>query len=116
MTSAFLYDEKISTTIGQGVAANNTCILVCSSLIVNPIKQILEADWLTVFTMSLDQVFTHFVFALVSSLLKASDKSIIFLTKNRKMKCVFRFYDKALDSAKPLTMTNLATSMLKILS
>lgn len=44
MTSAFLYDEKISITIGQGVAVNSTCTLVCSSLIVNLIRQILEAD------------------------------------------------------------------------
>ncbi len=41
---------------------------------------------------------------------------MIFLTKNRKVKCVLRFYDKALDPAKPLTMTNLATGMLEILS
>jgi hypothetical protein len=44
MTSAFLYDEKISITIDQGIAVNNTCTPACSSLIVNLIRQILEAD------------------------------------------------------------------------
>ncbi len=41
---------------------------------------------------------------------------MIFLTKDRKVKCVLRFYDKALDPAEPLTMADLATGMLEILS
>lgn len=116
MTPAFLYGGKISTTTGQGVAANSTCTPACPPLTANPTRQISEADWLTVFTMSLGQVFTHFASAPVSSLLKAPDKSMIFLTKDRKVKCVLRFYDKALDPAEPLTMADLATGMLEILS
>ena len=66
--------------------------------------------------MPLGEAFTHFASAPVSELLKAPDREVSFFTRDRKVKCVLRFYDKAFGPADPSTMADFATSMLAMLS
>ena len=115
MTPAVSYGGNISTTTGQGIAANGTCTLACPSLTANPARQISLENWLTVFMAPLSAAFTHLPSSPVSSFIKASDRDRSFLTTDRKVKCVIRFYDAAYDHTDPLTMTDFVTGMLEIL-
>ena len=106
---------NISTTTGQGIAANSTCTTACPPLTANPARPISEEDWLTVFMAPLSAVFTKLPSAPVSSLIQAPGWESSFFTTDRKVKCVIRFYDRAYDPAEPLTMTEFVTGMLEIL-
>ena len=115
MTPAVSYGGNISTTTGQGLAANSTCTSACPSLAANPARQITVENWLTVFIAPLSAAFTHLPFAPVSAFISASDREKSFFTTNRKVKCVIRFYGTAYDPAEPLTILDFVTGMLEVL-
>ena len=115
MTPAVSNGANISTTTGQGIAANRTCTPGCLPLTANPARAISEEDWLTVFMAPLSVVFTRLPFAPVSSLIKAPGRERSWYTTDRKVKCVIHLYNTAYDPTEPLTMTEFVTGMLEIL-
>ena len=115
MTTAVSYGGNISTTTGQGLAANSTCTPACLSLAANPARQISVEHWLTVFIAPLSAAFTHLPSAPISLYIRASDREKSFFTADRKVKCVIRFYDRAYDLTEPLTIPDFVTGMLEVL-
>jgi len=115
-TTPSFTDSSITTTTGQGIIDNSTCTMAWSPFTANPPSPISDTDWLSTFTSIMSHAFSLSSYESVASQFHGTgQKSWTAFTDDQKVKCVVRFYPRALDPAAPLTLASLVKGMLTIL-
>lgn len=109
-------NSNLTITTGLAIADNSTFPTVWSTLTADPPRPISDTDWLTVFTASMGRAFSRSSHDLVSSLLNPPNtRYLVSYSKDQKVKCEVRFYDKAFDPTSPMRIADFVQGMLTIL-